>query len=154
MRRLLLIALLVLVLDQGSKLFVRLVMAEDLPIEVTGFFNLVLVYNQGVSFSLLWFDGPAGPYLLALLALAIVGALLWWVRRDPRPFNAVTAGLIVGGAVGNVIDRLYLGAVVDFLDFHAFGWHWPAFNVADSGIVVGALALVADGLFRRRPDGK
>lgn len=154
MRRLLLIALLVLLLDQASKLFVRLVMGPDLPMEVTGFFNLVLVYNQGVSFSLLWFDGPAGPYLLALLSLAIVGALLWWVRRDPRPFNAVTAGLIVGGAIGNVIDRLYLGAVVDFLDFHAFGWHWPAFNVADSGIVVGALALVADGLFRRRPDGK
>ena len=154
MRRLLLVALVVLVLDQATKLFMRLVLGDELPMVVTGFFNLVLVYNQGVSFSLLWFEGAAGPYILAALALAIVGALIWWVRREPRPFNAVTVGLIVGGAIGNVIDRLYLGAVVDFLDFHAFGWHWPAFNVADSGIVVGALLLVADGLFRRRPDGK
>ncbi len=154
MRRLLLIALCVLLLDQATKLLVRLVLAEDLPIEVTGFFNLVLLYNRGVSFSLLWFDGPAGPYLLSLLALAVIGGLLWWVRRDPRPLHIVTGGLISGGAMGNILDRLYLGSVVDFLDFHGFGWHWPAFNVADSGIVVGALLLLGDGLFRRPPGGK
>ena len=154
LRRLLLVALVVLALDQATKLFMRLVLGDELPIEVTGFFNLVLAYNRGVSFSLLWIEGPGGQYLLAALALAIVAALVWWVRREPRLFNAVTAGMIVGGALGNILDRLYLGAVVDFLDFHAFGWHWPAFNVADSGIVIGALLLIADGLFRRRPDAK
>jgi len=152
--RLVLVALLVLALDQATKLLVRLVFAEDLPVAVTGFFNLVLAYNKGVSFSLLTMDGPAGPYLLAGLALMIIGALIWWVRRNPRPFYALLAGLIVGGAVGNMLDRLYLGAVVDFLDFHAFGWHWPAFNVADSAVVIGALCLIGDGLFPRRPQSK
>ena len=152
--RLVLVALLVLALDQATKLLVRLVFAADLPVEVTGFFNLVLAYNKGVSFSLLTMDGPAGPYILAGLALAIIGALIWWVRRNPRPFYALLAGLIVGGAVGNMLDRLYLGAVVDFLDFHAFGWHWPAFNVADSAVVIGALCLIGDGLFARRPESK
>ncbi len=152
--RLVLVALLVLALDQATKLLVRLVFAEDLPLQVTGFFNLVLAYNKGVSFSLLTMDGPAGPYILAGLALAIIGALVWWVRRNPRPFYALLAGLIVGGAVGNMLDRLYLGAVVDFLDFHAFGWHWPAFNVADSAVVIGALCLIGDGLFPRRPESK
>lgn len=152
--RLVLVALLVLALDQATKLLVRLVFAADLPVEVTGFFNLVLAYNKGVSFSLLTMDGPAGPFILAGLALAIIGALVWWVRRNPRPFYALLAGLIVGGAVGNMLDRLYLGAVVDFLDFHAFGWHWPAFNVADSAVVIGALCLIGDGLFQRRPESK
>jgi signal peptidase II len=154
LRRLVLVALLVLALDQATKLLVRLVFAEELPVRVTGFFNLVLAYNRGVSFSLLTLDGPAGPYLLAGLALLIVGALVWWVRRNPRPFYALLAGLIVGGALGNMLDRLYLGAVVDFLDFHAFGWHWPAFNVADSAVVIGALCLIGDGLFQRRPESK
>lgn len=154
MRRLLLVALLVILADQATKLLVRLVFAEDLPVAVTGFFNLVLAYNKGVSFSLLTLEGAAGPYILAGLALLIIAALIWWVRRNPRPFYALLAGLIVGGAIGNMIDRLYLGAVVDFLDFHAFGWHWPAFNVADSAVVVGALCLIGDGLFQRRPEGK
>lgn len=154
LRRLLLVALLVILLDQATKLLIRLVFAEDLPVAVTGFFNLVLAYNKGVSFSLLTMEGATGPYILAAIAIAIIAALIWWVRRNPRPFYAVLAGLIVGGAIGNMIDRLYLGAVVDFLDFHAFGWHWPAFNVADSGVVVGALCLIGDGLFQRRPDGK
>ena len=152
--RLATVALLVLALDQATKLLVRLVFAADLPLEVTGFFNLVLAYNKGVSFSLLTMDGPAGPYILAGLALAIIAALVWWVHRNPRPFHALLAGLIVGGAVGNMLDRLYLGAVVDFLDFHAFGWHWPAFNVADSAVVIGALCLIGDGLFQRRPESK
>ena len=148
-RRLLLVALLLLAADQATKLYVRLVLADDLPIQVTGFFNLVLAYNRGVSFSMLWLEGPAGPYILAGLALLIVAALIWWARRESRRFVALCAGLIVGGAIGNVLDRLYLGQVVDFLDFHAFGWHWPAFNLADSGVVIGALLLVADGLFGR-----
>lgn len=154
LRRLVLVALLVLALDQATKLLIRLVLADDLPIEVTGFFNIVLAYNKGVSFSLLTMDGGHGPYLLTGLSLLIIGWLVWWVRRNPRGFFGLLAGLIVGGAIGNVLDRLYLGAVVDFLDFHAFGWHWPAFNVADSGVVIGALGLIGDGLFARRTGSK
>lgn len=153
-RRLVLVALLVLLLDQASKLLIRLVFAQDLPVEVTGFFNLVLVYNRGISFSLFTSNHAVGPYVFAALSLVVVGLLVWWVRRDPRPLHVVAAGMIAGGAVGNVVDRLYLGGVVDFLDFHLSGWHWPAFNLADSGIVLGAGALVLDGLFGRRRTSK
>jgi signal peptidase II len=144
----------VLALDQATKLFVRLVLADDLPLEVTGFFNLVLAYNRGVSFSLFTNDSSLGPYLFAALSLAIAGGLIWWALRQGRLLYAVLAGAIAGGALGNIVDRLYLGAVVDFLDFHAFGWHWPAFNVADSAIVLGVLVLLADGLFGAPAGGK
>jgi signal peptidase II len=144
----------VLALDQATKLFVRLVLADDLPLEVTGFFNLVLAYNRGVSFSLFTNDSSLGPYLFAALSLAIAGGLIWWALRQGRLLFAVLAGAIAGGALGNIVDRLYLGAVVDFLDFHAFGWHWPAFNVADSAIVLGVLVLLADGLFGAPTGGK
>jgi len=151
---LLLTAAAVLVLDQATKLLVRLVFADQLPVEVTGFFNLVLAYNRGVSFSLFHTESAAGPYILAALALAIAGALVWWSLKQNRVMMAVLAGAIAGGAFGNVIDRLYLGAVVDFLDFHAFGWHWPAFNVADSAIVISVLVLLGDGLFGASASGK
>ena len=154
LRRLLAALLVVLVLDQATKLFMRLMLADDLPIEVTGFFNLVLAYNRGVSFSLFSNDSAVGPYLFAALSLAIAAGLIWWALRQGRGLFALLAGAIAGGALGNVIDRLYLGAVVDFLDFHAFGWHWPAFNVADSAIVVGVLVLLADGLFGAPAGGK
>jgi signal peptidase II len=154
LRRLLAALVLVLVLDQATKLLVRLVLAPDLPLEVTGFFNLVLAYNRGVSFSLFTNDSTLGPYLFAALSLAIGTGLVWWALRQGRALFALLAGAIAGGALGNVIDRLYLGAVVDFLDFHAFGWHWPAFNVADSAIVIGVLVLLADGLFRAPAGGK
>lgn len=153
-RPLLLTGVLVLAFDQATKLFMRLAMADQLPIEVTGFFNLVLAYNRGVSFSLFTTDSATGPYIFALLALAIAGTLVWWSLKQKRVLLAVLAGAIAGGAAGNVIDRIYLGAVVDFLDFHAFGWHWPAFNVADSAIVVSVLVLLGDGLFGASAGGK
>jgi signal peptidase II len=117
-------------------------------IEVTPFFNLVLVYNRGVSFGLLSNDSPYGPYLLAALAVAIAAAIWHFIlRRADRRLSAVSAGLIIGGAFGNALDRLLYGAVVDFLDFHAAGHHWPAFNIADCAIVVGAALMVVDSLF-------
>lgn len=117
-------------------------------IEVTSFFNLVLVYNRGVSFGLLSNDSPYGPYLLAALAVVIAGAIWHFILRPAdRRFSAVAAGLIIGGAFGNALDRLLYGAVVDFLDFHVAGYHWPAFNIADCAIVVGAVLMVVDSLF-------
>jgi signal peptidase II len=119
-------------------------------IEITGFFNLVHVWNTGVSFSMLQLDSGTGRWLLSGLALVIVLAMIVWLGRSVWLFERVALGLIVGGALGNVTDRLLWGAVADFFDFHAFGYHWPAFNVADSAIVVGVAVLLLDTWIRRR----
>lgn len=111
-------------------------------IEVTSFFNWVLVWNYGVSFGLLRHHHEWMPWLLSALAFGIIGGLLWWVRTHTDRTTIMAAGAVCGGAIGNVIDRLTYGAVVDFLDFHAFGYHYPAFNVADSCIVVGVMIIL------------
>lgn len=148
MQRTLGLAAVILVLDQITKAAILATMpGPGSVIEVTGFFNLVLTYNTGVSFGLLQNDSPWGPYLLSGLALAVVAALLVWVKRQPVGLLPYGIGLVVGGAIGNVIDRMHQPGVVDFLDFHLAGWHWPAFNVADSAIVCGAALIVVDGLF-------
>ena len=115
-------------------------------VELTGFFNLVLVFNKGAAFSL--FAQAAGwqtPLLaaFALAAAVIVSVLI--VRNPGRGLLRLGLALILGGALGNLIDRVRFGHVVDFLDFHALGWHWPAFNVADSAISVGAVILILEG---------
>jgi len=117
---------------------------------VTSFFSFVLTYNRGISFGL--FNGGAGlnALVFSLAAAAIVALLIFWLSRVESPFLAVAIGLIIGGAVGNVIDRIRLGAVVDFLDFHVGSLHWPAFNVADSAICIGVAAMLLDGLLLRR----
>jgi signal peptidase II len=117
---------------------------------VTSFFNLTLTYNRGISFGL--FNEGAGLNVLvfSLAAAAIVVLLVFWLSRVESPFLAVAIGLIIGGAIGNVTDRIRLGAVVDFLDFHAGSLHWPAFNVADSAICIGVAAMLLDGLLLRR----
>jgi signal peptidase II len=114
--------------------------------ELTGFFNLVLVFNKGAAFSLFaQAPGWQTPLLVAfaLAAAAIVSVLI--VRNPARGLLCLGLALILGGAVGNLIDRLRFGHVVDFLDFHALGWHWPAFNVADAAISVGAVLLILEG---------
>jgi signal peptidase II len=146
------IAAATIVLDQLSKWAV-LVLVMDPPrvIPMTGFFNLVLTFNPGISFGL--FGGEAAawkPWVLSALALAICAALLYWLWRQPERLLALAVGLIVGGAVGNVIDRTHQPGVVDFLDFYYGEWHWPAFNLADSAIAVGVACLVFDGLFGER----
>ena len=119
---------------------------------VTPFFDVVVVWNTGVSFGLLQSESSLTPLLLSGLALAIVAALVVWLRRAEDRFVASALGLVIGGALGNTFDRLSFGAVLDFLDFHVAGYHWPAFNVADSAIVVGVIALLYDGFFRARTD--
>jgi signal peptidase II len=119
---------------------------------LTGFFDLVLVFNKGAAFSFLA-DAPGWqtPMFVAfsLVAAVIVSVLLF--RSPPQPMFCTGLALILGGALGNLIDRLRFGQVVDFLDFHAFGWHWPAFNVADSAIAVGAGLLILEGFFHEKP---
>ena len=148
MRSSLAVAALVVLLDQASKwAIVHLVLQSRRTIEVTGFFNLTLVYNTGVSFGLLGGPAPWKPWVLSGVALVIVIVLLAWLRKQGGTLLLLAGGLVAGGAIGNVIDRLRLSKVVDFLDLHVAGWHWPAFNVADSAIFIGVVLLVFDGLF-------
>jgi signal peptidase II len=103
------------------------------------------LFNAGAG------SGAAADALLFSLAAAlIVAGLVYWLRRVTSALLAVAIGLIIGGAVGNVVDRIRLGAVVDFLDFHIGSWHWPAFNLADSAICVGVAAMLLDGLLLHR----
>ena len=138
----------VIVVDQLSKLAILALL--DHAVAVTPFLNLVVVWNRGVSFGMFASAGALMPWLLSGLALAVVVALGFWLRRVEHPLAGAALGLIIGGALGNVIDRVRFGAVVDFLDFHALGYHWPAFNVADSAICVGAALLLVDGLLAPR----
>jgi len=142
-----LLAAAVVAADQATKSMVLARFNTGEGVVVTPYFNLVLVYNKGAAFSFLS-DAPGWqtPLLVgfAIIAIAIVAHLLW--RSPERRMLAAGLALILGGALGNVIDRLRFGQVVDFLDFHAGGWHWPAFNVADSAITVGAVLLILDGL--------
>jgi signal peptidase II len=145
------VALVLLGLDQLTKwMALEVLDLPSRPIAVTPFFNLVMVWNRGVSFGMLDTLGAVAPWLLSGLAVAVVVALLLWLRRSEHAVMAIGLGLVIGGALGNVIDRLRYGAVVDFLDFHLAGWHWPAFNLADAGICVGAGLIVVDGLLAPR----
>lgn len=148
------VAALVIAADQLAKSWVLDRLAGRPPIdrilEVTGFFNVVLTWNRGVSFGLFNDDAAFNALVFAALAAVIVIGLLVWLARVRETLLAVAIGLVVGGAVGNVIDRLLRGAVVDFLDFHVAGWHWFAFNVADAAICVGVGLMVIDSLLGRR----
>ncbi|MEE9316713.1 MAG: signal peptidase II [Rhodospirillales bacterium] len=144
------LALAVLVVDQITKWWIVFtVMQPPRVIPVTPFFNLVMGWNQGISFGMLDSDFQAMAWILSLVAVAISAALGVWLYRADRLRVALSIGLVIGGAVGNVIDRVRWGAVADFLDLHWAGYHWPAFNVADSAITIGALVLILDSLFVR-----
>lgn len=150
------VAALVLVLDQVSKEYFLDLVAQYSPpvIVVTPFFNLVQVWNTGVSFGLFQDDTTSRSMILIGVALAVLVWIGIWLWRTTSRLAAVALGGIIGGAVGNIIDRLRFGAVFDFLDFHAFGWHWPAFNVADAAIVVGVILLLADGYLPAARNGQ
>ena len=137
------LATLVIGLDQATKLWVLAVFRPFESLEVLPFFNLVLVFNSGAAFSFLADAGGWQKWFFVVLALAISAWLTVMIRQHAaeRLLPAALA-LVLGGALGNVIDRLRFGMVVDFLDFHAAGWHWPAFNVADSAISVGVALLL------------
>lgn len=148
MKRAIWLAALIALLDQASKwVMLHHVMEPPRILKVTDFFNLVLTFNTGVSFGLLGGDSPWRPWLLSAMAVAIVVALFVWLYREPSKAMALAVGLVSGGALGNVVDRLFRPGVVDFLDFHVAGYHWPAFNLADSTITLGVVVLLYDGLF-------
>ncbi|WP_174247271.1 signal peptidase II [Acidisphaera sp. L21] len=139
---------LVFVADQGSKTWI--LQGLQLPllgrVDLLPVLSLTMVWNQGVTFGLFKADGAWGPLLLVAVAIAIVVALAVWLRRAESRLVAFSLGAIAGGAIGNVLDRLRFGAVVDFIHFHVGSWSWYVFNVADAAIVCGVAALVLDGL--------
>jgi len=146
------LAALVLGLDQLTKAWILDgVMVPPRAIPITSFFDLVLVRNLGVSFGL-FSDVNAAWRTWVLIGLAggIGIALLVWLVRCHRMLVGCGLGLALGGAIGNVIDRVRFGAVTDFLDFHLGAWHWPAFNLADSAITVGVALIVIDGILESR----
>lgn len=119
-------------------------MPAGASLELLPFFNLTMVWNEGISFGM--FHGT-GIWILVGLSLAITVLFSIWLTRATGWVQTVGLAFVIGGAIGNVIDRLRFGAVADFFDFHIGDWHYPAFNVADCGIVVGIALLVFDGLF-------
>ena len=148
MRQGLLAALVVLLADQLTKWWIldAFHLPERGSVEVLPVLSLTMVWNPGVTFGLFHQDGALGVWILAGVALAVVVALGVWLRRAETALVAVALGSIVGGAVGNVIDRVRFGAVVDFIHAHAWGWSWYVFNVADAAIVCGVAALLLDGV--------
>lgn len=116
-------------------------------VRITSFFNIVTVWNQGVSFGMFAADDLKRAYTLVGMSGLMVLALAVWLARAPTRFVALALTMIISGALGNIIDRIRFGAVADFLDFHIGSWHWPAFNVADSLIVAGVAFLAIDTLF-------
>lgn len=141
----------VVLFDQATKLVVfRSLLGAQSEVMVLPVFSLVQRYNTGISFSILATDHAFGPWVFALLAIIIALGLLIWLSQTADRLPAAGLALVVGGAVGNVIDRVREGAVMDFLLFH---WHdlaWPAFNLADSAITIGVALLIYDGVFGGR----
>jgi len=135
----------VLILDQAAKWLALRRLGPGVSVNIIdGFFSLTLVMNPGLAFGMLGTVPPGWRWIIALLSIGALGVLAVLATRllpEGGPVAAVAIGLIFGGAAGNLIDRARFGAVVDFLDFYWRGWHWPAFNVADSAISVGVALL-------------
>jgi signal peptidase II len=145
------LAALVIVLDQASKYWILNV--YDLPAKgstpILPFFSLSMVWNRGVSFGLFRADVDLARWGLVVFSLGVAIALGLWARRNDRLLPAVALGLVIGGAIGNLIDRVRFGAVVDFLDFGGLHFPW-VFNVADSGITIGVALLLLDSAVSHR----
>jgi signal peptidase II len=148
MHKWLMLAAAIVVADQITKYAAVQYLSSNPPLAVAPFVNLVLVYNTGAAFSFL--SDAAGWQRGFFIGIALMASA--WIVYLLRKYShqrlfSLALSLVLAGAIGNVIDRIAIGAVVDFLDFHAFGWHWPAFNVADSAISCGAVLLVWDALW-------
>ncbi len=141
-------ALVTLALDQATKLFGLFVLdlPETEPIRLAPFLDLIVVWNRGISYGLFQQHSEAGRWALVALSAAASVWLTLWIRRAEGRLLALSLGLVVGGAVGNGIDRIAYGAVFDFIHFHVGSWSWYVFNVADAAIVAGVVGLLYDSL--------
>ena len=142
----------VIVADQLTKAAILATIRDGGALAVTGFFSLVLTYNTGAAFSFLASADGWQRWLFAAIAVGASILLVALLRRGGSALYCAGLALILGGALGNLYDRLVLGKVVDFLLFHYAGWAYPAFNVADSAITIGAALLIADSFRRRHGD--
>ena len=140
-----------LIADQASKLFVLhgLHLSVGDVVTVTPFFDIALVMNRGISYGLLPQASGVGRWILVMVNLAAALLFTLWLGRIRSRLPAAALGLLIGGALGNAIDRAVYGAVVDFVSLHVFGWHWYIFNVADAAIVAGVIGLLYDALMAR-----
>lgn len=145
-------ALAILTADQLSKWWV--LEAFRLPwrgsVEVLPFFSLTMVWNRGISFGLLPADSELGRWALVAFTLAVAGVVLWWLRRAETRLVALALAMVLGGAIGNIIDRVRFGAVADFVHLHAGGYSFYIFNVADAAISVGVALLLLDAMLSRK----
>jgi signal peptidase II len=143
---------LLVVLDQWTKHLATQTLTLYRPVEVTSWLNVTLAHNEGAAFSFLAGAGGWQRWFFSVVAIIISAILMLWLWRLPNRSRLlpVAISLVLGGAIGNLIDRIRFGYVVDFIDVHYAGWHWPAFNVADSVIVIGVILLLIEGFIPRR----
>ncbi len=142
------ISLLVVILDQASKLWMDSNLIFNQPVNLLPFFDLRLLYNEGAAWSFLANAGGWQRWFLSGLSLIISGVLVVWLSRlkQQQIWLTIALTLVLGGALGNLIDRVFYGHVIDFIDIYYQQWHWPAFNIADSAISTGAVMLVIDAI--------
>ncbi|GAA5217016.1 signal peptidase II [Corallincola platygyrae] len=142
------LALVIIVVDQITKLYVANTFNYRETVEFIPYLQWTYVHNKGAAFSFLSDAGGWQRWFFAFIAVAISGLLIYWLKGISRNvwLQGVSFSLVLGGAIGNLIDRIYLGYVIDFIDFYVGNWHWPAFNIADSAICVGAVLLILDAL--------
>lgn len=145
----LLLALFIFIADQITKWWAQVNLPMGQSLAVTHFLNWTLVYNPGAAFSFLSQAGGWQRWFFTIIGIVAAVVIIWLLQKNThdRPF-CIALSLILGGAIGNVLDRLLYGAVVDFIDVHYSGWHWPAFNIADSAISIGATLIVINEIRR------
>jgi len=148
------IAIFTIFLDQINKWYMIEIfdIRSKSPVEVTPFFDLVMVWNRGISFGL--FQSEYSIYIFTVLSTSIVLVLLFWLKNNEKKLVALALGFMIGGALGNVIDRLHYEAVADFFYFHIGDNYFPAFNIADSAVFIGACMLIIDSLFFDKDENK
>ena len=140
-----------IIADQFTKLLIiEYLMIPPRIIYINEYFNLVLTWNNGISFGLFNNDSKFNALIISVIGIGIVLFLIGLLSRAETKKLKIGLGLIIGGAIGNIIDRGIYGAVMDFLDIHIGNYHWPAFNIADSCITIGAIILVIDSLFSQK----
>lgn len=147
------ISALVLMLDQWTKYLASSKLELYVPNKITDFFNLTLMHNEGVAFSFLADQSGWQRYFIAVVASGIAIWLIYWLYQNSRGMKLQNTALVlvIGGALGNIWDRIYLGYVVDFVELHYAGYFWPAFNVADAAICLGAVLLIIDAFKNKEP---
>lgn len=145
------IAVLIVLFDQLSKIWISRILGYGQVIELTPFFNLMLAYNKGAAFSFLASQAGWQRYFFTIISIVAIIFIVYLLKRHAgQKLFCLSLALILGGAIGNLVDRSLYGHVIDFLDMHVAGWHWPTFNIADCGITIGAVLFIIDELKRVR----